>query len=51
MPPLMMWTVAPLAGGVTPIMPITRTGMPSSVRLPSIAEPAGLIRNICAQHA
>src|SRR5579871_621109 len=32
MPPLMMCTVAPLAGGVTPIMPIARTGMLSSVQ-------------------
>src|SRR5690242_18945481 len=29
MPPLMMCTVAPLAGGVTPIMPMTRTGIVS----------------------
>src|SRR5262245_32613722 len=31
MPPLMMWTVASPLGGATPIMPITRTGMLSSV--------------------
>src|SRR4030088_1495508 len=31
MPPLMMWTVASPLGGVTPIIPITRTGMLSSV--------------------
>src|SRR5947207_12608373 len=29
MPPLMIWTVAPLAGGVTPIMRMTRTGIGS----------------------
>src|SRR5258707_11066541 len=43
MPPLMMWTVASPAGGATPIMPITRTGMLTSVidgpsTLPSKAE-------------
>src|ERR1700760_1427977 len=32
MPPLMIWTVAPFAGGATPIMPITRTGMLPSHR-------------------
>ena len=31
MPPLMMWTVASPPGGATPIMPITRTGMLTSV--------------------
>ena len=31
MPPLMMWTVASPLGGATPIMPITRTGMLTSV--------------------
>src|SRR5688500_11380168 len=29
MPPLMIWTVASLPGGATPIMPITRTGIGS----------------------
>src|SRR4029077_7315640 len=31
MPPLMMWTVASPPGGATPIMPIARTGMLTSV--------------------